>query len=475
MIKFTLNTNELVPLTLIRKDEDTFILIDSKGDPKIFLTFDGKNLQYESKEKIAEPDELLREKLDILARQLLEQTYTGIENDNDSEEMDDSEHDPFNPEEISIDTKTIAMETLLRRLEQNTIRLNPNFQRKEVWNDERKSQLIESLILKIPIPMFYVSSDEKSNWTVVDGLQRLSTIRDFVLGKEYLADPKANKEKKGKGLKLKGLEFWKELESYDLNRLPTHLYNRVLETEFTFTIINPGTPEEVKRNIFKRLNTGGMPLSSQEIRNALYIGNATDLLNELATTNEFVSATGGSIKAQRMEDKELILRFIAFIVRQYPTYKRTYNIDTWLSDTMIILNAFPSLDSREFIKNLRNGFINKEDITVMNEENIKKRFILAMERSKKLFGNHAFRKSYPGLKRSPINKSLFETWGVILSGLTEKEFSSLFIKKKSFMDEYKPILSDATFAIAISRDSMKHLSVKYRFTTLLNLINKYII
>lgn len=98
-----------------------------------------------------------------------------------------------------------------------------------------------------------------------------------------------------------------------------------------------------------------------------------------------------------------------------------------------------------------------------------------MERSKKLFGNHAFRKSYPGLKRSPINKSLFETWGVILSGLTEKEFSSLFIKKKSFMDEYKPILSDVTFAIAISRDSMKHLSVKYRFTTLLNLINKYII
>lgn len=160
-----------------------------------------------AKKKIAEPDELLREKLDILARQLLEQTYTGIENDNDSEEMDDSEHDPFNPEEISIDTKTIAMETLLRRLEQNTIRLNPNFQRKEVWNDERKSQLIESLILKIPIPMFYVSSDEKSNWTVVDGLQRLSTIRDFVLGKEYLADPKANKEKKRERPKTKRIRI----------------------------------------------------------------------------------------------------------------------------------------------------------------------------------------------------------------------------------------------------------------------------
>ena len=139
------------------------------------------------------------------------------------ESLDDEHEDPFNPEEISIDTKPITMETLMRRLQQGTITLNPDFQRQEVWDQKRKSQLIESLLLKIPIPMFYVSSDEKSNWTVVDGLQRISTLRDFVLGKEYLKDPSKNLNKKGSGFKLQGLEFWTDLEDLTLNDLPTNL------------------------------------------------------------------------------------------------------------------------------------------------------------------------------------------------------------------------------------------------------------
>ena len=472
MIELKLNTGEDVLLMPNRKDDNTFELVDKDGIVRLCLALDDNNFTYTDKGEIIESDETLHEKLDILVRQLIEQNYTGIESDS-SEDSVDPEHDPFNPEEISIDTKIVAMETLLRRLEQGTIHLSPDFQRKEVWSDERKSQLIESMILKIPIPMFYVSSDEKSNWTVVDGLQRLSTIRDFVLGKEYLSNPQKEKNKRGEGLKLKGLEFWKDLAGSNLNNLPTHLYNRVLETVFTFTIINPGTPEEVKRNIFKRLNTGGMPLSSQEIRNALYIGTATKLLNNLAKVKEFSIATGGSIKAQRMEDKELILRFIAFIIRKYTTYRKTINIDTWLSDTMIILNSIPKLDSREFLRNVKQGSIAKDEITILSEDEILQLFILAMTRGKKLFGDHAFRKSYHGLKRAPINKSLFETWGVILSELTEEDFATLLTSKKLFMDEYKEILAEPLFVIAISRDSMKHQAVKYRFDKLLKLTYKY--
>ncbi len=95
--------------------------------------------------------------------------------------------------------------------------------------------------------MFYVSSDEKSNWTVVDGLQRISTLRDFVLGKEYLKDPSKNLNKKGSGFKLQGLEFWTDLEDLTLNDLPTNLQNRILETTFTFTIINPGNSRRSKK------------------------------------------------------------------------------------------------------------------------------------------------------------------------------------------------------------------------------------
>ncbi|MEO1419157.1 MAG: DUF262 domain-containing protein, partial [Bacteroidota bacterium] len=122
----------------------------------------------------------------------------------------ESESDPFNPDEISIQTKPIPMETCLRRLIQGTINLNPDFQRDEVWNKTRKSQLIESLMLKIPLPMFYVSSDEKGNFTVVDGLQRLSTIRDFILGKDYLSSDPRDENLRGKGFVLENLEFWKE-------------------------------------------------------------------------------------------------------------------------------------------------------------------------------------------------------------------------------------------------------------------------
>ncbi|MFK7982470.1 MAG: DUF262 domain-containing protein [Saprospiraceae bacterium] len=88
------------------------------------------------------------------------------------------------------------METCLRRLTQGTILLNPDFQRNEVWTIEKKSQLIESLMLKIPLPMFYVSADKKNNYTVVDGLQRLSTIRSFILGDMFLAtETKLKKER----------------------------------------------------------------------------------------------------------------------------------------------------------------------------------------------------------------------------------------------------------------------------------------
>ncbi len=466
MIDVNLNTGKVVSLTPTTIDGMHFDLVDENRVVHLTLRLDENHFVIEDRKDIL--DDGIEAKLETLFIELENQRISGIE-----DEVEDTFSDPFDPEEISIDTKKFSMDSCLRRLTQGTIKLNPDFQRQEVWTIEKKSQLIESLMLKIPIPMFYVSSDEKSHLTVVDGLQRLSTIRDFILGKKYI---ETKEEKyKGIGFQLQSLEFWKEYEGKNFKSLPTNIINRILETEFTFTIINPGTPEEVRRNIFKRLNTGGMPLSSQEIRNALYIGKSTVLLNKLSMLEIYKKATDYSIKSLRMEDKELILRFISFLVRKYDFYNRTVNVDTWLSDTMIILNSLPELDSRELKKlvNSKNKTVDMNSINQVSLDFVEESFIKAMRRASKLFGKHAFRKSYPGVRRTPINKSLFETWGVLLSEMSEINFNKLYTNKDIFMREYTRLINNYDFVLTISRDSMKAPSVKSRFEKIIELINKY--
>ena len=401
---------------------------------------------------------------------------TGVE-DEEVTNAEETDIEPYNPEELSIDTRPFVMDALLRRLKLGMIVLHPNFQRNEVWTQEKKSLLIESLMLNIPLPMFYVSSDEDGYLTVVDGLQRISAIRDFVLGQNYINSGKTDDERNqsllGHGMQLKNLEFWTDLNGKQFCELPQKLQNRILETQFQFTIINPGTPEEVKRNIFKRINTGGLPLSSQEIRNAIYAGKATDLLDEMSNLKVFRTASGESVKSIRLEDRELILRFVSFLVRNYKDYNKTVTADKWLSDTMIILNAMPNMDTREYRKLISKLKEEPWKIKILNKDEIIEYFTIAMERSHKLFGKHAFRKSYGDQARRPINRCLFETWAYIMGRYTDEEFEKLLLNKRMFQVEYTKILDDIEFQNAIQRQSMKHSALKYRFNTLIKLTDKY--
>lgn len=427
--------------------------------------------------KVQTVSEDVRHTIELLEKKVADEEVKGIEDEAmestpEAEMSDDESKQPFDPSTISIEKRVVSMDAIIRRMEQKTIRLNPDFQRKEVWDDTRKCQLIESLLLRIPIPMFYVSADSNDHWTVVDGLQRLSTIRDFVLGREYLETK--DEKKKGHGFQLKGLEFCgSQLNDYDMAGLPTLYTNRIMETEFTFTIINPGTPEDVKRNIFKRINTGGLTLSPQEIRNALYSGKCSELLSELADMKCFKEATGWSVKSLRMEDKELVLRFVAFMLRDFTRYGKSVNADTWLGDTMMIYNALPSLDNRDVKKLVKEEHLLLSDVQVLTKDDIMKAFEKAMRRGKALFGSHAFRKSMPGYRRSPINKSLFETWGVLLSRLSDDEFARLLQHRDDLLDEYGEYMYDDDFIIAISRDSLSKWSVNQRYTIINGLINKY--
>ena len=413
---------------------------------------------------------------DELKEQASECRESGLENEIDPE-ANELDINPFNPEDISIVTNQMAMDGLVRRFLQGSIVLNPDFQRNEVWDMKKRSQLIESLMLKIPLPMFYVQSDEDGILTVVDGLQRLSTIRDFVLGEDYLNlkkdDGTRREELRGMGFKLKGLEFWSDYEGKQFYQLPPKLQNRILEAQVQVTVIHPTTPEVVRRNIFKRINTGGIQLNSQEIRNAIYAGPATNLLNELSNIGSFNKVMGNSVNRLRMQDKELILRFLSFLIRDYKEYTRTVTADMWLGDTMIILNAMQDLSQIDY-RRLSN-WRSKEPIKVrtMTKDRILQYFDKAMKRNYEIFGEHAFRKSFAGQTKSPINRSLFETWAFIMGRYTDKEFERLMENRSAFMQEYEGVLNDSEFELAISRHAMNHPDLRRRFQTLIDLTDKY--
>jgi hypothetical protein len=383
----------------------------------------------------------------------------GIESEPEEESVE-----PFNPEEISIQQRIVAMDMLVRRLKQGSIQLSPSFQRKQVWDDTRKSRLIESLMLNIPLPMFYVAADEEGNWEVVDGLQRLSTIRDFIIG-----------DKDGVPLRLKNLEFLndkyanKTFKAIENDRNSQTVVNDIYEAEMRFTVINPGTPEAVKRNIFKRINTGGMPLTAQEIRHALYEGTSSELLQALVKSDSFTQAVGKRLDDSRMGASELILRLVSFMILDRNAYKS--NMDSWLSNAMRVMNFFPNPSE----DNLKRIFLKDivPSVKVGTIEDVITRFNLSMMRNQQLFDGHAFRKSLPSeTRKSPINKSLFEIWGNVLSDLSEYEYSVLVLRKEVLLTSYSCLLEDSEFNNYISRHSSTTRGVVDGYKSVFDLVQR---
>ena len=375
-------------------------------------------------------------------------------------EMEDDTHEfPFDADKITISSVPVPVSRLLDRLKRKTIS-SPVIQRSEnLWTIQQQSRLIESLMLRIPLPLFYVAADNDENWKIVDGLQRVSTLRNYLQNNEF---------------KLSGLEFLVELDGFQYEELPAKYQNRIMDTTLQFAVISSTTPPEVQRNIFKRLNTGGLPLSQQEIRHALYYDErVAKLLLDLANSAEFKKATDYSINDSRMAARELVLRFIAFLIRDITVYPKNDDMDGFLSDTMLLLSAMPEL--RE--DRLKKLFAFRKNIIETNclytrFEDITDKFILAMIRADNLFGIYAFRKSISSRRRSPINKALFETIAITLCELDEDSFAHLVHKKDALFEEIEKGFQEE-IGYTISRDSHKLGSIKKRFNFFRKLFHEF--
>lgn len=312
---------------------------------------------------------------------------------------------PYDTNLIDISPKPLSLDMIIARLENDEIDLMPGFQRKSgLWSKEQKSQLIESLILRIPLPAFYFDGSNNDMWVVIDGLQRLTAIKEFFVDKT---------------LSLKGLEFLKDLDGLSVENMPRVYERRMKETQIITYIINPGAPINLKYNIFKRINTGGLQLEPQEIRHALFQGFSTDYLERLSNMEIFKKATGYSINSDRMLNREFVLRFIAFY--EFPIEKYKGSIDVFLNDTMAYINNRYDNDYANYVERL---------------------FEKSLDACYEIFEKFAFRRMPDLTKRRPISKALFETWTSILAKYSYEDLQLLIDRKKLLIDKYTYMCSE---------------------------------
>lgn len=269
----------------------------------------------------------------------------------------------------------------------------------DLWNEVQKSRFIESLMIKLPIPIFYLDGSTKP-WRVIDGLQRLHSVMGFVQGK----------------FKLTSLEYLvKECEGlyFQSESFPGYLKARILDAELIAYVVSPGTPEDVKYNIFQRINTGGLKLNGQEIRNAIFRGRPANLTKRLASVKEFEKATNGKITPKRMIDREYANRFIAFQLFDYNDYNG--KMDIFLSEALMDLY---NRSDDEF-----------DELTHL--------YAISMKRAFDLFEGFAFYRPKPdgNWGRQP-NKALFDTLAWNLSEMPDWAFNSLLNRKNEFKADY---------------------------------------
>jgi hypothetical protein len=378
------------------------------------------------------------------------EAFYGLEYETyDDEESEEQREHPFDADKIKIDQQMLSLKYIYDLMTDGKLNLNPEFQRYSVWKErKRKSLLIESLMLRIPIPAFYFYEDENSNFIVIDGQQRLTTIREFI-----------NNE-----FKLFGLEYLKvPCTGKTFSELDSKYQQRIFRTQLAVNIMDVRSPSNVIFDIFRRVNTGGVSLKPQEIRNAIAKNRIREFLKSLYMSSEFQKATRGRVKDDRMDGQELILRFVAFYkAYSYENGLLDYNIgdlSTFLDETLLYLNKA----SKEELDEYENAF---------------KR---AMNNAVILFGQFSFRKCYLNSGSNTvfsnldiINKALFTSWAVILADTKLQDYDLNIFGKKVLMKLAGELNSNYVYNTCLTQGTGGTKSVQLSFITARSILEEIV-
>jgi hypothetical protein len=358
-----------------------------------------------------------------------------IENtDNDIGEHDQDITSLFSVKDIKVTHATVMLPTIINRLKRDEIGI-PDYQRNpDLWSPNQKSRLIESILLKLPLPVFYFDVSNPEKWMVIDGLQRISTIKSFFVEKT---------------LKLKGLEFLKELNGKKCNELPISMQRTIEDTMFVTYQIEAQTPKEIRYSIFNRINTGGLSLRPQEIRQALnQKGEGVKFLKDTVKEPIFKAVVG--ISNKRMAGQELVLRFMAF--------KLLDDVNQFKTMSNFLDLAMEEVDKK-----------NEEELKILKND-----LIEILEFSEQVLGKrHRFSRSIADENKNKlVNLLLFDVLTVCFDEVQDKE---LFLQNKDFfVTKLKAMLLDehADFLFSITKGTSGKWAKDTRFKAIRNLIKQ---
>lgn len=351
---------------------------------------------------------------------------------------------PFDPSSLKVEVKNTTVGQLADMLRNKMIDLQPDFQRHgDLWGPSKKSRLIESLILGLPLPSFYFFIDaDKEKWVVIDGLQRLSSINSFMVEGS---------------LKLTGLQFLDKTHKGKL--FGDFSYFEQLEISMrsvTLNIISGASSAEARYIIFQRINSEGTKLTPAEIRNALFHGRSMDLVKRLAESTSFEKATNGKVSKKRLLHYDYVSRFFAFYMQGYDAYLGN-NMDLFIGKALEKMNEFTSEEEWK---------------------NVEKAFYDSLSLCTSLLGTDAFRQpptkadsGNEAIKFNPISLSLFESMMWSVSQLSESERSKLLERKKVYVAKYTEMFEDEALRKYLSNGTNSSQSVIYRFMAMQKLVS----
>lgn len=346
---------------------------------------------------------------------------------------------PFSPNDIKLTNPPMNLGDLIDMIQYGWIDFHTEYQRNEdLWSPGKQSRLIESAMLGLRLPAFYFEEVTRKHWKIIDGLQRCCAIRNFCVDES---------------LELCELEFL-EFNGTKFSDLPIDLKRDIRMLPVTVNLLSSGVPAKVKYILFKRLNTGGMELKPQEIRNAVFQGKAIELVKALAVNPAFLKATGHKIPTKRMQDQDFVTRFMAFYLLGYENY--VPDLDNFMNTCLEMVNQ---------------GKIPEERINRMKED-----FTRGMELAYAIFGNDAFRKreSVEDSRRA-INKAYFEVIAVTLAKLDEKDSDRLVTRKELFRTNLITEMSrNRSYNSSFSGGTGQPDNVKRRFSRFTEILRKSI-